>query len=81
SFPSFYWTAPHQVFQRGGRTGLFESAGRVSKKAQSQSIRGGIIPKINRFDIISSLKDMYPITWLVAIAQVSRAGYYRFSER
>ncbi|MGZ0051923.1 IS3 family transposase [Brevibacillus gelatini] len=48
------------------------------KKAQSKSIRGGIIPKVNRFEIISSLENMCPITWLVEIAQVSRAGYYKW---
>ncbi|MGD8189344.1 IS3 family transposase [Brevibacillus ginsengisoli] len=48
------------------------------KKAQSKSTRGGIIPKVNRFEIISSLSNIYPITWLVEIAKVSRAGFYKW---
>ncbi|MBO9130769.1 IS3 family transposase [Bacillus sp. 165] len=48
------------------------------KKALSKYIGGGLIPKKIRFEIISEMKARYPITMLIKIAKVSRAGYYKW---
>ncbi|WP_419146700.1 IS3 family transposase [Priestia endophytica] len=48
------------------------------KKRLSKSTWGGRILKAIRFEVIDELKHAYPITWLVCIAKVSRAGYYKW---
>ncbi|MEH7513584.1 IS3 family transposase, partial [Gottfriedia acidiceleris] len=48
------------------------------KKALSKYTGGGLIPKKIRFEIINEMKAQYPITMLIKIAKVSRAGYYKW---
>ncbi|QDX91264.1 IS3 family transposase [Brevibacillus laterosporus] len=48
------------------------------KKRLSKSTRGGWVSKVARFAVIDQLVRKYPVTWLVEIAKVSRAGYYKW---
>ncbi|PCK22343.1 IS3 family transposase, partial [Bacillus pumilus] len=48
------------------------------KKRLSKSSRGGRILKTARFEVVHELKHLYPLTWLVCIAKVSRSGYYKW---
>ncbi|MCC9090743.1 IS3 family transposase, partial [Bacillus pumilus] len=38
----------------------------------------GRILKTARFEAVHELKGLYPLTWLVCIAKVSRSGYYKW---
>ncbi|MHA7098174.1 IS3 family transposase [Priestia aryabhattai] len=48
------------------------------KKAQSKSTWEGVVLKAQHFDIIDKLRVKHPLTWLFQIAEVSRAGYYKW---
>ncbi|RVT56095.1 IS3 family transposase [Niallia taxi] len=48
------------------------------KKRLSKSTRRGEVKKSERFKIINEMRSEYPVTWLVEIAKVSRAGYYKW---
>ncbi|HFJ9273969.1 IS3-like element ISBth8 family transposase [Bacillus cereus] len=48
------------------------------KKAQSKSTREGMVLKKERFSLIDSLRQAYPLRWLLQIAEVSKAGYYKW---
>jgi putative transposase len=37
-----------------------------------------VIPKKTRFEILESLRGKYRLAWLLEIAEVSRAGYYKW---
>ncbi|MGG2024923.1 IS3 family transposase [Gottfriedia sp. S16(2024)] len=48
------------------------------KKRLSKYTGGGIIPKGVRFEILNEMKARYPLTMLIQIAKVSRAGFYKW---
>ncbi|WP_431191602.1 IS3 family transposase [Peribacillus frigoritolerans] len=48
------------------------------KKAQSKSTWEGMVLKAERFQIIDGLRKTYPLSWLLKIAEVSKAGYYKW---
>ncbi|WP_430691933.1 IS3 family transposase [Paenibacillus woosongensis] len=48
------------------------------KKAQSKSTRGGKLDKQARFESIREMSPLYPLVKLCKIAEVSRAGYYKW---
>lgn len=49
------------------------------KKAQSKSTRGGKLDKEARFRIVSEMRKRYSIVQLCQLAEVSRAGYYKWN--
>jgi len=48
------------------------------KKRYQNLNQGGKTPKESRFEIIEEMKDKYPITILVKIAEVSRSCFYKW---
>jgi putative transposase len=48
------------------------------KKAESKSTRKGVLGKQERFEVMHELKERFSIRTLVKVAQVSRAGYYKW---
>ncbi|WP_147629115.1 IS3 family transposase, partial [Oceanobacillus massiliensis] len=48
------------------------------KKAKSKSSRGGEVAKAQRFEVIHQIRSKHPLKWLFSIAEVSKAGYYKW---
>ncbi|WP_248737889.1 IS3 family transposase, partial [Neobacillus rhizosphaerae] len=48
------------------------------KKQLSKSSKGGDIPQQIKYEIIEGLRNVYPITWLLEIAYIKRASYYKW---
>ncbi|WP_367976194.1 IS3 family transposase [Niallia sp. RD1] len=48
------------------------------KKAQSKSTWEGVVLKVNRFEIIDKLRSRHSLSWLFQIAEVSKAGFYKW---
>ncbi|WDH85107.1 IS3 family transposase [Paenibacillus urinalis] len=50
------------------------------KKRLSKSTRG-VTSKSSRYEIVEEMRLKYPLGWLLKLAEVSRAGYYKWRKR
>ncbi|MFB7817702.1 IS3 family transposase [Paenibacillus chitinolyticus] len=73
-------TTEDRVCEYGRRNGLFKSGDCLLKKAVSKSTRG-VTNKGSRCEIIEEMRREYPLKWLLHLADISRAGYYKWRKR